>query len=72
MTISEKKKLIGTNAAIWVVAILAAFILPFIAESISSGTAKFLQVLCFAIPLFAGMAISSMVISKSIVETQTD
>ena len=72
MTIAEKKKLIGTNAAIWAIAILVSFILPFIAESISSGAAKFLQVLCFATPLFAGMAISSMVISKSIVETQTD
>ena len=68
MTKFEKKKLIGTNAGIWTIAILAAFIMPFIAESISSGPAKFLQVLCFAIPLFAGMAISSVVISKSIVE----
>ena len=68
MTSSEKKKLIGTNAGIWTIAILAAFILPFIAESLSSGPAKFLQVMCFAIPLFAGMAISSIVISKSIGE----
>ena len=69
MTSSEKKKLIGTNAAIWSIAILASFILPFIADSMSAGSAKFLQVICFAIPLFVGMAISSVVISKSIGES---
>ena len=68
MTSSEKKKLIGTNAGIWAIAMLAAFILPFIAVSVSSGPAKFLQVMCFAVPLIAGMAISSIVISKSIGE----
>jgi hypothetical protein len=70
MTSSDKKKLVGTNAAIWTVAILAAFILPFIAESLSDGSAKLLQVICFAFPLFVGMAISSVVISKSIVEIE--
>ena len=68
MTSSEKKKLIGTNAGIWAIAMLAAFILPFIAVSVSTGHAKFLQVMCFAVPLIAGMAISSIVISKSIGE----
>ena len=68
MTSSEKKKLIGTNAGIWAIAMLAAFILPFIAVSVSTGPAKFLQVMCFAVPLIAGMAISSIVISKSIGE----
>ncbi|MDX1929460.1 MAG: hypothetical protein SFV81_23235 [Pirellulaceae bacterium] len=68
MTSTEKKKLIATNAGIWAIAILAAFILPFIAESLASGQAKFVQVMCFAFPLIGGMAISSVVISKSIVE----
>jgi hypothetical protein len=54
------------NEAVWAVAILASFILPFIAESLSSGSAKFLQVLCFAMPLIAGMMISTAVINQSI------
>ncbi len=72
MTSGQKKKLIGTNAAIWAIAILASFILPFIAESVSTGSAKFLQVLCFALPLIVGMFISSVVISKSIPETAAE
>jgi hypothetical protein len=72
MTSSQKKKLIGTNAGVWAIAILASFILPFIAESLSSGGAKFLQVLCFALPLIIGMVISTVVINKSIPETATE
>lgn len=68
MTSSEKNKLIATNAGIWAIAIFASFILPFIADSLATGPAKFLQVVCFAFPLIAGMAISSAVISKSITE----
>jgi hypothetical protein len=69
MTTSQKKKLIGTNAGVWAIATLVSFILPFIAESLSSGPAKFLQVLCFAIPLIVGMVISTIVINKSIPES---
>ena len=72
MTSSQKKKLVGTNAGVWAIAILASFILPFIAESLSSGPAKFLQVLCFALPLIIGMVISTVVINKSIPETATE
>jgi hypothetical protein len=72
MTSAQKKKLIGTNAAVWSIAILASFVLPFIAESFSTGSAKFLRVAYFALPLIAGMIISSMVINKSIPETATE
>lgn len=72
MTPAQKKKLIGTNAAVWSLAILASFLLPFIAESLSTGSAKFLQVLCFALPLIVGMFVSSMVINQSISETATE
>ncbi|MFO0882753.1 MAG: hypothetical protein U0894_00955 [Pirellulales bacterium] len=72
MTSSQKKKLVRTNAGVWAIAILASFILPFIAESLSSGSAKFLQVLCFAVPLVVGMVISTMVINRSIPETETE
>jgi hypothetical protein len=72
MTSSQKKKLMGTNAGIWAIAILASFLLPFIAESLSSGSAKFLQVLCFALPLIIGMVISTVAINKSIPETATE
>lgn len=70
MTSSQKKQLIGTNAAVWAIAILSAFILPFIAESLSSGSAKLLQVLCFALPLIVGMVISTVLIHTSIPETE--
>ncbi len=50
--LAEKRKLIGTNAAIRSIAILVAFILPLISESLSNNLAKFLQVLCFALPNF--------------------
>ena len=33
MASAQKMKLIGTNAAVWSIAILASFILPLIAES---------------------------------------
>ena len=72
MTSSQKNKLIGTNAGVWAIAIFASFILPFIAESLSSGPAKFLQVLCFAVPLIVGMVISTMVINRSIPATATE
>jgi hypothetical protein len=72
MTSTQKMKLIGTNAAVWSIAILASFILPFVAESFSTGSANFLKVLCFALPLIAGMFISSIVINKSIPVTARD
>ena len=72
MTSSQKKKLIGTNAGVWAIATLASFILPFIAESLSSGSANFLKVLCFALPLIIGMVMSTVVINKSIPETATE
>ena len=54
MTRAEKKKLMATNAAVWVVGILLSFILPMVAESISDGPAGFLRVMAFASPLFIG------------------
>ena len=72
MTSLQKKKLIGTNAGVWAIAILASFILPFIAESLSSGSAKFLQVVCFAMPLIMGMVLSTVVINKSIPDMATE
>lgn len=72
MTSTQKRKLIGTNAAVCSIAILASFILPFIAVSVSTGSAMFLEMLCFALPLIAGMFISSMVINKSIPEAATE
>lgn len=72
MTSSQKKRLVGMNAAVWAVAILTSFVLPFIAESLSSGSAKFLQVLCFAMPLIAGMMISTAVINQSIPDATSE
>lgn len=69
MTLAEKRKLLGTNAAIWSIAMLSAFILPLIAESVATGPGKFLQVICFAVPLISGMAISTILLNKSIGES---
>ena len=66
MTKSAKQKLIATNAAIWSAGILAAFILPMVIESLSTGPGSFAKVLGFAFPLFAGMFFSCLYISKSI------
>jgi len=66
MTSLEKRKLIAINAGVWAIAMIASFILPFIAESLSSGSAKFLQVLCFAMPLIGGMMVSTAVLDQSI------
>ncbi len=71
MNVAEKRKLLGMNAAIWSIATLAAFILPFVAESIATGPAKFMQVICFAFPLIGGMAISTFLLNKSIGESST-
>ena len=68
MTKSDKKKLIATNAAIWVVGILASFILPMVAESMSDGPAGFLKVMAFAFPLMVAMLVSTSVISKAVGE----
>ncbi|MGE0758730.1 MAG: hypothetical protein AB7O38_17010 [Pirellulaceae bacterium] len=69
MTSSQKKKLIRADAGVWAIAILASFVFPFIAESLSSGPAKFAQVLCFGLPLVVGMVMSTVVINRSIPET---
>jgi len=66
MTQREKQKLLGANATIWPIAILSAFILPLIAASMADGPARFLQVLCFAGPLIAGMLTSTSLISRAI------
>ncbi len=68
MTKADKKKLIATNAAVWVAGILASFILPMIAESMSDGSAGFLKVMAFAFPLIVAMLASTSVISKAVGE----
>ncbi len=68
MTASEKKKLMATNAGVWAISILASLILPFIADSLAVGSAKFIQLICFAFPLILGMAMSTLVINKAITE----
>lgn len=72
MTATQKKKLISTNAGVWAIAILTSFILPFVAESLSSGPAEFLKVMCFAAPLVGGMMISTATINKSIPEAVSE
>ncbi len=68
MTNSEKQKLLAKNAAVWVAGILASFILPMIAESVSDGPAHFLKVMVFAFPLLVALVVSTGVISKAVGE----
>jgi len=53
---------------VWVVGILASFILPMLAESVSDGPAGFLKVMAFAFPLFVAMLVSTGLISKAVGE----
>ena len=66
MTRAEKKKLLATNAGIWVAGILASYVLPLVAESMSDGPAGFLKLMCFAFPLFVAMFFSNSVIGNAI------
>lgn len=68
MTSAEKKRLVGTNAALWVIAILVSFILPMVAESITDGRAAFLKAMAHVFPLLAAIPISTGIISKSVGE----
>lgn len=66
MNQSDKKKLIGANAAIWAGAMLASFVLPMIAESITEGRGQFLKMMAHIFPLICGLAFSSRVLSQAI------
>ncbi len=66
MTAAAKKKLITTNAGIWVAGVLASFILPMVAKSLTDGPGNFLQMMAQVFPLIAAMLVSTAVISKSI------
>lgn len=68
MTPTSKKRIVAGNAGIWVISILASFILPLVAASASSGNAGFLKLLCFALPLLIGMTMSTILISKSVAD----
>lgn len=67
MNAAAKNTLIQTNAVIWVVGILASFILPMVATSLADGPANFLVMMVQVAPLIAAMYLSTAVISKSIV-----
>ena len=68
MTNSEKKKLIATNVAIWAAAMMAAFVLPMIAESMTDGKAAFLKMMVYLLPMILAMLVSTVVINKAIDE----
>lgn len=66
MTKSEKKKVITTNAGIWVAGILASFILPMVAESTTEGRSAFLKMMAHGGSLAVALLASTTVISKAI------
>jgi hypothetical protein len=66
MTKPALKRLISINAGIWGLATLASVILPFVADSLSSGEGKFLRLVMQAGPLLAGLWISSAFLGKAL------
>lgn len=66
MNATEKKNLIGANAAIWAVAILTSFTLPLVTDSLVDGRGDFLRMHTHVFPLVAAMGVLCSVISKSI------
>lgn len=66
MAPSAKKKLIATNATIWVCATLLSFILPMVAASIADGPAGFLKLVAHVGPLLLGLFVSTGLIDRAI------
>ena len=68
MNKSKKNQLIRTNAAIWAGGMLASFILPMIASSLTDGPAGFLNMMTHVFPLIIAMLLSNAAINKAIGE----
>ncbi len=65
MNANARKLLIATNAIVWVCGILASFILPMVAESLTVGPGNLLQMLTQVGPLFVAMFLSTALLSKA-------
>jgi hypothetical protein len=65
MTTDANKKLVTNNAAIWVVAIMASVILPFVTDSMTDGRSAFLRLVGHAAPLIAGMFFSTIALNRA-------
>jgi|GEM_PF-1754204 len=72
MTSSEKKKLIGNNAALWAASMLMSFVLPMVGESLTAGRGAFLKVLLQMMPLLGALFLSTILLSKGIGEPTED
>lgn len=66
MTQPKKSNLIGTNAAILSAGILASFILPLVAESMTDGRAGFLKAMAHVLPLLIAMYVSCMLMNSAV------
>lgn len=65
MNESEKKKLIGANAAIWAGATLISVIATYVTESAyEEGRGEFLKLMAHAFPMFIGLALSTAILGK--------
>jgi hypothetical protein len=69
MTKSNKQKLIATNAAVLAAGMLASFVLPLIAESVTDGRGTFLRALVHVFPLICAMVFSCSLMGKAIPES---
>ena len=66
MTKNEQKKLLSTNAGIWVAATLLSFVLPLVSDSLTSGRSAFLRAFLHTGLLIAGMITATATIRKAI------
>ncbi len=65
MNNETRKKLVVVNAAVLALAGLASFVLPMVAESITTGPANFLVAMAQVVPIFVAIPISCSLVGKS-------
>lgn len=65
MTRTEQRKALGTNAAIWSVAILASFVLPMIGDSLTENRGILRPILHVG-PLLTALLTTNAFLSKSL------
>jgi hypothetical protein len=68
MSIADKRRVIARNAGIWVIAMLASFILPLIVDSVTQKGDRFFGVLAQMGPLMASLLVSTALLDKSMDE----
>jgi hypothetical protein len=61
----DKRRVIARNAGVWVIAMLASFILPLIVDSVTQKGDRFFGVLAQMGPLLASLLVSTALLDKA-------